>query len=409
MAAMNRTPASTAFFALAACLILLSGCASSPGPAYHAADPSLFLHDEAFPASEDYAVESSNEVFGLDDAAKTYLDRELERLGDKESRLRVVDEIVQQAAGKLVYDSDANTTAAETFHNQTANCLSMSIMTYAAAEYLGYQVTFNEVHIPEYWERRGDNAQVSRHINLLLTPRTVLQPETMGLMSFSGALLVDYFAPGSSFRFGSHPISRARVLAMFYNNKGVDALLAGNHDRAYAYLRAAVLTDPSLGMTLNNLGLLYSTRGHLQWAEASYREAATRHPEDTVAAGGLARVLRELGRNDEAKTILARLENARKNNPYFHNVQGLVAYDAGNWEQAIRSFHHAIELQPELDQPYYGLAKTYYRMGEDDQAIHYLARAARHSRDEFRRQTYMNKIDALSALLETRGSHEKMR
>ncbi|HEX7046579.1 MAG TPA: tetratricopeptide repeat protein [Gammaproteobacteria bacterium] len=373
-------------------LFIASGCASQQ--VRQDLNAANFLHDEAFPESAGYLIESREAVFALNEQLKNHLDRKLGRTRGLQARTSnsIVKEIIQQVSRKLTYDSAANTTASETFQSQTANCLSLSILTYSMAEHLGFHATFRLVDIPEYWEWRDGHALMARHVNLLLEPEA-----TFGQV-FSQTIEVDFFAPGSSRRFASRPITESTVLAMFYNNKGTDALMAGDLALAYAYLRAALVQDPSLDMAVSNLGLLYAKRGHWQWAEKNYREAARRNPDNTVSAEGLAMVLKMTGRDEEAEAILARLERQRQDNPYFHYVQGEEAYSAGNWQQAIRSFHRAIELGPGIDQPYFGLAKTYFRMGDNANAETWLRRAEHHADKDEVKQRYRNKIAALTGL-----------
>src|SRR5690606_28353799 len=204
--------------------------------------------------------------------------------------------------------------------------------------------------------------------------------------------------PGSSRRFRSHPIPESAVLAMFYNNKGVDALMASDHDRAYTYLRAALQADPSLGMVLGNLAFLYDAIGHADWAERNYREAMARNPDDTVSAEGLELVLKKTGRDKEAEKIFAKLALQRENNPYFHYVQGEQAYEAGKWQQAIRHFNRAIRLRPDIDRPYFGLAKTWLKLGDRERAESFLRRAERNADREETRKRYRDKISMLSGI-----------
>lgn len=375
---------------LACAFLLASACATqAPRPAVN---PAQFLHDEAFPASAGYPVESSRDVFQLDDSARRYLDLRIGRVRETNARNKaLIEEIIQQSARKLSYDSDADTTASETFHNQSANCLSMSIMTYAIAKYLRYDAVFQDVDTPEYWDRRDGHRLVARHVNVLLKPE-----RSPDLLRFGSVIEVDFFAPGSSREFPTKLIPPSRVLAMFYNNKGVDALFAGNHDVAYAYLRAALLEDPSLGMAIGNLGALYRATNHLPWAEKAYRAAVRMNAGSTVPLEGLARVLQDTGRHAEAERMLAELDSRRMNNPYYRYMQGEEAYDARRWNMAIRHFRKAIALKPRLDAAYFGLAKTFFQLGENGKAEAYLERAARYAARDSERQRYQRKIDALT-------------
>lgn len=376
---------------LLAVVLLAAGCASAPAVSDH---PFRFLHDEAFPASAELQVESRQEVFELGNDAKRYLDEMINRVRDPFGRDELlVDEIVLRSARKLSYEGGANTTASQTFHSLKANCLSLSILTYSMAHHFGYNARFQEVQIPEYWERRGKRTLVAGHINVLLT---TTDPSSGRF--FGETIEVDFFAPGSARKFPSRVIPESRVLAMFYNNKAIDALFAENHDLAYAYLRAALREDPSLDSVLGNLGALYDVAGHPQWAEDSYREAVRLNTASTVAAEGLAKILATTGRQAEADTILARLEHTRERNPYYQYMLGEEAFDEADWRQAIHFFNKARELMPDSDRPYFGLAKAYSALGDARAAETYLRRAERHAGSDELKEKYRGKISALSSL-----------
>ncbi len=57
----------------------------------------------------------------------------------------------------LLYKNDANTVAEETFSNRAANCLSLTIMTFALADYANFAINFQQVDTPELWVRREGN------------------------------------------------------------------------------------------------------------------------------------------------------------------------------------------------------------------------------------------------------------
>lgn len=371
--------------------LALSGCMTS------VVQPDLvpehFLHDSAFPASTAYHVESRQTVFQLDEQTQQLLEKNAGNLRDPHLDGTLLSTKIIQSIHDFSYNGGANTVASRTFRNHTANCLSLTILAYAMATHLGFDAHFQMVKIPEYWERRGENSLVARHVNLLLQP-----PRTDAALSFTRPIEIDFFAPGSSQRYGVKAISESTVLAMFYNNKGVDALLANNTDLAYAYLRAALLEDPALGMTLSNLALLYAVKGQPYWAEQNYREALKRSPTDTASAEGLAAVLRIIGRHKEAAAIQTQIKEQRESNPYYQYVRGEKAYAARQWQQAIHSFNRAIELQPNLDGPYFGLAKTYFQLGDYGRAEGYLRRAEHYADREDAKKRYQSKLALISSL-----------
>lgn len=375
-------------------LTLAAGCATKL--TREQLDPEQFLHDEAFPGSSEYTVETPDEIFALDPAAITWLDRNILHLRDPLKRGKIlVQRIFDQSALDLAYDSAANTTAAETFHSRTANCLSMSILAYSMAEYAGFDVRFREVDIPEYWERRDNFSLMNRHINLVLRE----SPDAnLNFILRRVELYVDFNPLSGTRKPPTRPISISRVVAMFYNNKGIDALLDGNMDQAYAYLSASLRQDPMLDMAPANLGLLYNANGHAQWAEDSYRQATLLNRDNRLAAEGLAIMLEKNGQEAEARSILARLDRERRSNPWHHFIQGEEAFDAEEWEKAIRHYRRAIRLDSGIDKFHYGMAKTYLRLGDSENAEASLRRAERHADYADLKEKYRNKIDALSRM-----------
>ena len=65
-------------------------------------------------------------------------------------------------------------------------------------------------------------------------------------------------------------VSRDKVIAMFYNNKGADALVANSYPRAYSYFRAAAKISPALQQTWVNLGVLYRMVDEYEQGQTSF-------------------------------------------------------------------------------------------------------------------------------------------
>jgi len=339
---------------------VLAACATAP--MRYVSDSAQLMHDDAFPGAAAHAVESREDVFKLDRDARIRLDEKAGAMSDADPGTRV-EHLVHHAALDVSYDSSANTTASETLHNQVVNCLSMSILAYSIAGYLGIEAAFQEVNIPEYWERRDNVSLMTHHINVRLKAGTGNAHTRL-----ERDMEVDFLPFGDTQKHQRRPIPQSKVLAMFYNNKGIDALLAGNYDVAYSYFKAALREHPSLDMALTNLGALYLVNGHLQWAENSFRQAMQINPHNTVNAESLANLLKKTGRNVEAGVLLDRLERDRKYNPYYQYIQGEEAFDAGDWPEAIDFFRRAIRLKSDASEFHFGLAKTYAALGDHDRA-----------------------------------------
>jgi len=93
----------------------------------------------------------------------------------------------------------------------------------------------------------------------------------------------------------------------------------GNYDRAYALLREAVARDDALRYDepwgwmqpiRHALGALLLEQGHVEEAEAVYREDLRRHPANGWSLNGLAECLTREGRTEEAKAMDAEFRAA---------------------------------------------------------------------------------------------------
>ena len=83
-------------------------------------------------------------------------------------------------------------------------------------------------------------------------------------------------------------ISDKRATAHYYNNIGVEQMLAGNNGEALGYFAHAIESDPGFAPVWINLGILYRRQGFPVYAEASYLQAIRVDSRNMVAMSNLA-------------------------------------------------------------------------------------------------------------------------
>lgn len=193
-------------------------------------------------------------------------------------------------------------------------------------------------------------------------------------------------------------IDKQKVLAMFYNNKGADALVNGDKIRAYAYFRRALIQDPSFGSAWVNLGLLYRMDGYLPLAEQSYQQALALNADDTSALENLAYVYSLSDRKQKAKDIRYALNRKRQSNPNYHFILGEQAYHKDQWQQAIDHYRTAIKLGRQTHEFYFAMAKAYYKLGDINLSQSYLKRAKKLASDDNIEQRYQSKLNMLTRI-----------
>jgi Flp pilus assembly protein TadD len=373
-------------------LVLVSACQSTQDVSI---DPHTLLYDQGFVGFEQIPIETQQQVFELDQDAKDFVTKALGLIDDPVNGIEtLVHKIFDRSQYNLLYKGSANTTASQTFHNRAANCLSMSIMTYALATEAGYGVRFQDIEIPEYWTRREGYSLLNGHINLQLFAKPdphILYLQTRGYQ-------VDFDPRASKKHFPKKFVSKQLVLAMFYNNKGADALLNEDNERAYAYFRAALILAPEFDSPWVNLGFLYRLAGFYQQAEDAYKQALSLKPDNLTAWENLAFLYTFTQRPLEAEAILTKVERKRIDNPYYHLNLGEQEFEHENYAQALRHYRKALSLDKSKHEIYFGLAKTYYYLGEVQRSQHYLKLAKRKSISQQQRHKYQGKLDLLSKL-----------
>ncbi|MCY7296331.1 tetratricopeptide repeat protein [Alteromonas sp. a30] len=381
----------TVFFLLS--IFAISGCQSTQVSSIK--EQSLF-HDSAFPSANEYAIESPHEIFALNSEAKTFVAKKLMHIEDPIDRMKtLMVSIFDRSDFNLLYDNQANTVAAETFNKRAANCLSMSIMTYSLAKHAGVEVAFQEVDVPEYWTRREGFSLLNGHINLLMSPeedtgrRFYIKPKGM---------VVDFYPFVAKKRFPQHEVGKQRVISMFYNNKGADALISQDFDKAYRYLRSAINHDPEFESAWVNLGLLYRMSGHTDWAELAYNKVFSLNDDNLTAWENLAILYQSTGEQEKAEAIREKVETKRNNNPYYQFIRGEEALDAEDFEQALVYFRKAIRINDKKHQFYFGLAKSYAGLGDYTNSRYYLRKARRFADYQDEKQRYQSKLDLLASL-----------
>lgn len=380
------------FLVIVAGILILNGCQTVSSVQV---ESRTILYDQGFAGFDKTKLENEQQIFALNDNARQFVKNTISRSNDPvEQMTTLIETIFGQSQFNLLYNGNANTTASETFKNRAANCLSMSIMTFALAQEAGIGVDFQEVDIPEFWTRRDGYSLLNGHINLRLFPKAdpnVYQFQTQGYQ-------VDFDPLSSRQNFPKRIVGKNTVVAMYYNNKGADALVNNRFTEAYAYFRQAILTDATFESSLINMGLLYRLNGYYVQAESAYQTSLQVNTDSLTAMENLAYLYSLTDRDNLAAQLLHKVESKRANNPYYFVNLGETEFDMGNYEAALQHFKKALSLSRKRHEIYFGLARTYYKLGDMAHTNHYLQLARDHSTNRRDEERYQNKLNFLTSL-----------
>ena len=377
--------------------LLLSACATPP--VQQRADQ--YFHDSLFhPPS---ATIKADEVFALSPEMRRYLETHVEVSMKTKSRQRsLVDALYTSGELKLQYDTETTRNAAQAFAARSGNCLSLVIMTAAFAKELGLHVQYQKVFVDDAWARSGDIYLAIGHVNVTLGRRATDHGGygvRVGKKPHESTGMTIDFMPQRDMRsMRTRSIGEDVIVAMFMNNRAVEALSRGQVDDAYWWAREAMVQAPDLLMPYNTLGAIYRRHGNPQEAHAVLAHVLERDPAYTQAMSNQILVLNDLGRAQESQQLAGRLKQLDPEPAFSHFNRGLVAMQDGNARVAKDAFAQEVARAPEYHEFHFWLALAYFNLGELEPARAHLAIAMKSSTTQRDHVLYAAKLDHLNRL-----------
>jgi len=361
---------------IVACLAGLAGCAAVPSAP---APTQLPWHDEFFAYDAALVSVQKEDLFRLDPVL-------VQKLHDPALKLlstpRRLDHLVRLIYGSEMkpfpYTAGHSTVAAETWQQRRGDCLSLTVLAFSMAREMNMVSQMQEVRVPVWFDRHDSVDFLSEHVNVLFRRSGPLN-WTEGRLQ-SDDMIVDFEPQIGSNREGQ-PLSDSAILSRYYNNIGAEHLVNAQQKLAYAYFKAAILSEPGYPSSYNNLALLYRRAGLLADAEQLLRHAVVLSREATVPLSSLHQLLLEQGRNSEAEYYARLLQSRREQDPYYWIGLGLQRLQSGNIRQSIQALEEAQRLTHGFAEVHRYLALAYWRAGEQAHADEQLTLLASLDRD----------------------------
>jgi len=264
----------------------------------------------------------------------------------------------------LTYRWGHTGTTAEVFDTGEANCLAFTNLYIGLARSVGIKVYYLLIQDGATYRKEGDLVIVSDHV-------------AVGYGGGEGRLVIDLAAePGADSR-SLQPISDLTALALFYVNRGAEALRRDQVVMALDALRTALLLDGQLAAVWINYGVALRRNGQRQAAEAAYRQALEFDPRAGSALSNLASLLRREKRIAEAEVLETLLARRPGRNPFTYLALGDISLANGRPEEAARLYRRAIGLSRENADAWAALGRAALARGDRNSARRALKKARR--------------------------------
>jgi len=362
---------------------LLAGCATAPpAPA-----PDDLFHDELFGAPRERV--GAEDIFAVSEPMRRFVREEIaQQMRARGPQQALVAALLNQAQLKLEYDSTLTRTASEAFAARAGNCLSLVIMTSAFAKELGLRVRYQSAYLEETWNRQGSLLMRSGHVNIALEPRV----GDANLNRYSSSPTIDFLPPEEVRGMRTVEIDERRVVAMFMNNRAVEAMVQDRDNDAYAWAREAIRHDPSFSGAQNTLGIVYLRIGALAQAGRLFERVLRDQPQNTQALANLAETMSRQGRQAEAIALREKLARIEESAPFHYFKLGIAAMRRGEFQEARQLFAKEVARAEFNAEFQYWLGMAYYQLGERGQAARHLALARQYSTTKADRESYSSKL-----------------
>ncbi|WP_445365539.1 tetratricopeptide repeat protein [Microbulbifer sp. ANSA001] len=249
---------------------------------------------------------------------------------DSRHRLAALIRAFEEREFLVQYDENSTLSAMETYRQERGNCLAFTLMMVAMARELGAEAYFNQVEVPPVWSHdEAETFVLYRHINMVSE-------------SLRGRRVVDFNLAAYDPVYKQFELDDTTAFSLYYSNRGIELMRAGERKQAFLHLRKAVEMSPERSDLWANLGAMYSHFGFLQEAEQSYRKSLFLKNNNLTAISNLERLYRFKGEEGLADIYAKRARFHRERNPYYLYYQAREAYEVGEYRRAEKHLRRAV-------------------------------------------------------------------
>jgi tetratricopeptide (TPR) repeat protein len=149
---------------------------------------------------------------------------------------------------------------------------------------------------------------------------------------------------------------------------GIAQIIESGPAPAIPALERAVTEDPSLPLSFNMLGFCYFTQGDMYKAAKAYAAASDLSPQTRLFAHSAAVAYDRTGDAERAILYASRAVALPHANDKDHDLYGKLLANAGKKEDAIRELQQAVAINPNLEEAYFLLGRTYLQAGNSAKA-----------------------------------------
>lgn len=150
--------------------------------------------------------------------------------------------------------------------------------------------------------------------------------------------------------------------------QGNNALSEKQYDQAVQYYSRALAIDPDFERAYNNRGVAYIEDDHPYEAIRDYNMAVSLDSQYYEAIFNRAYAYEQVGRLEDALLDIRTVRRVFPDSAYVYFYEGLLETRLRDYDQAIRSFEKALQMEPDNEEGKINLATLYFFQSKSDTA-----------------------------------------
>lgn len=282
--------------------------------------------------------------------------------------------------------------AATTIETRSGNCMSLALVTTAYARLAGVDIDWQLADSDPVYSSEDSVIYSANHIQTRLY-RQELNSTSYAFTVGRPYLLVDYYTDSAA-GIGK-PLDEAGMIALVYQNLGIEAMADGRLEESFWLLRKGLEYDSGNANLYNALGVLHRRAGDARTAERLYRFALDEFGDRLIILRNYRKLLLAEARSEEADLMERRIMVLPDPDPYPLLSLGDEAAAAGKTGVALAHYNKAVKVAPYLHEIYLKMARIHIEKGDLKRAERALRKARDRAWAESDQARYRSKLTAL--------------
>ncbi|MBL4660073.1 MAG: hypothetical protein JKY19_06935 [Alcanivoracaceae bacterium] len=285
--------------------------------------------------------------------------------------------------------------ASDTLAQNSGNCLSLAILTKSLVDIAGIGIRYEMVKTTPVFQKANDILLSSQHVRAVLYD-TQIDKGTIP-SKFRKSITIDYFPSEGTQTL--RWIDEEEFFSLFYINKAAEALTLDQITLAFWYIKEALHLKPSNVQAISMMGVIHNRLGYPEYAEKWYLYGLSLGKDEFELLHNYYSFLLRSGREKEAKVIAIRLEKYDTDNPFDWIALGDDAFNDKNYILAIKLYKKAMIMANYLHEPYAGIARSEYMLGNPKDARKAMKKALENTHKQDILTVYQAKYELFSRKL----------